>query len=92
VPIKDLPRAVAIWGNNLGYEGLRREVLSESERSIVYQFTNSGPPRYMGLEGIFINGPFTHCVRLVTSDVKYYDGSGIIKNIIASFKTVSKTD
>jgi hypothetical protein len=90
VRVRDLDQAAARWKDVLGRDDFRREKLSESESGVIYRLLGNGAPKYSGAEGIFVNGNFSHCVRLISSETNYRADRGIINNIMNSFKAVSK--
>jgi hypothetical protein len=89
VPFKDLSDAVESWKANIGYEGLVREVLSRGDDRVVYLFRSSDRPGYTGIEGIVINGSYSHYVRIVSSDSGYERNSASMRKIMDGFRTVS---
>ena len=89
LPLKDLSQAVEKWGENLGHDDLVREVVERSDTRLVQEFSYRGTPAYSGMEGIFINGTYSYFVRLLSSGTGYDANRKAIKDIMASFNTVS---
>ena len=92
VPCKDLNAAVEKWRGNIGYEGLTREVLAKDDSRLISSFRNSGTPRYAGIEGIILNGVYSHYVRIISSGERYPDLEKTMRAIMEGFLTVRKTD
>ncbi len=92
VQLKNITDAVEKWKWNIGYDGLVREELARSEDRLLYQFRSSGPVIFTGMEGIFVNKNYTHCVRIVSSEAGYRVNRELMRKVMESFRTVSKTD
>ena len=92
VPYKNLAEAVEKWKGTIGYEGLTREVLVKDAKHLVCSFRNSGTPRYAGIEGIFLNGTYSHYVRLISSEQQFPVNEKRMRKIIDGFRTVGKAD
>jgi hypothetical protein len=92
VPIKNIADAADKWKWNIGYDGLAREVVSRDDKRLIYHFRSSGPVIFAGLEGIFLNANYTHCIRIVSSESGYLANREFIRNLMESFKTVSRND
>lgn len=90
VPIKNIDDAADKWKWNIGYDGLAREVVAKDDRRLIYRFRSSGPAIFAGLEGIFLNGVYTHCVRIVASESEYGANREFMRNLMEGFNTVSK--
>jgi hypothetical protein len=91
VAIKNIDDAADKWKWNTGYDGLTREVVAKDDGRLIYQFRSSGPAIFAGLEGIFLNGNYTHCVRIVSSEPGYRANREFMRNLLESFKPVSKS-
>lgn len=92
VTIKNIAAAADTWKWNIGYDGLAREVVTRDDNRLIYQFKSSAPVIFAGLEGIFLNKNYTHCVRIVSSESGYRANREFIRSLMESFKTVSKND
>jgi hypothetical protein len=92
VRFKNIDQAVELWRGIIGYDGLERRTLDKGEDRIVYEFSNRGEPRYNGVEAIFINGKFTHCARVISSDAGYRAGSAMMNDVMKSFRIVSNQE
>ncbi len=92
VPYKNLAEAVEKWKGNIGYEGLTREAMETKGNRYVCSFRNSGDPRFGGIEGIFLNGTYSHYVRLVSSESRYQAHQKLMRKIIDGFNTVGKAE
>jgi hypothetical protein len=92
VKLKNIADAVEKWRWNIGYDGLVREELARSEDRLLYQFRSSGPVIFAGMEGIFVNKNYTHCVRIISSEAGYGVNRELMRKVIESFRTVSKSD
>jgi len=90
VAIKNVDDAADKWKWNIGYDGLTREVVAKDGGRILYRFRSGGPALFAGLEGIFLNGNFTHCVRVVSSEAVYGENREFIRALMESFRPVSK--
>ncbi len=90
VPFKNLSEAVEKWKGNIGYEGVTREVLLQKGDRLICSFRNSSTPRFAGIEGIFLNGTFSHYVRLISSDSRYPENRNRMRKIMDSFRIVSR--
>ena len=89
VPFRDLSDAVETWRGNIGYQGLVREVLAQGEDRVVYQFRSGDGPVYAGVEGIFLNGKYSHYVRLIASGSGYRENGVLMRKMIGGFRIVS---
>jgi hypothetical protein len=92
VKLKNITDAVEKWKWNIGYDGLVREELAQSEDRLLYQFRSSGPATFAGIEGIFVNKNYTHCVRIISSEAGYRVNRELMRKVMESFRTVSITD
>lgn len=92
VPYKNLSAAVEKWKGNIGYEGVTREVLEKEKNRCVCSFRNSSAPRYAGIEGIILNGSYSHYVRLISSELRFPAQQKIMLKIIDGFRTVGRAD
>lgn len=90
LPLSSLSMAVEKWGENLGHDDLERKVLEHSETRFINEFIYRGTPSYSGMEGIFINGAYSYCVRLLSSGSGYARNRNDVKQIMASFRLVSR--
>lgn len=90
VAIKNIDDAADKWKWNIGYDGLVRKVVSQEDNRLIYQFRSSGPAIFAGLEGIFLNENYTHCVRIVSSEQGYRENREFMRNLIESFTPVAK--
>lgn len=92
VRFKNIDQAIQLWRGIIGYDGLERRTIDTGEDRIVYEFSNRGEPRYNGVEAIFINGKFTHCARVISSDTGYRVGGVMMNDVMKSFRIVSSQD
>ncbi len=92
VRFRDLDQAIKYWQGTVGYGGLERRVLEKRDDRIVYSFTSRSEPRYAGLEAVFVNGKFTHCARLISSEAGYREYGAKMEAVMASFRIVSDQD
>ncbi len=90
VAIKNIDDAADKWKWNIGYDGLARETVSKEGGRLINQFKSGGPAVFMGMEGIFLNGNYTHCVRIVSSEAGYRANRELIRDLMESFKPVSQ--
>ena len=90
VAIKNIGDAADKWKWNIGYDGLTREVVTQDGGRLIYQFRSGGPVIFAGLEGIYLNGNYTHCVRIVSSEPGYRSNREFMLSLMESFKPVSK--
>ncbi len=90
VRIKDLSQASARWRDVLGPDDFRREKQAETGSGVIYQLLGGGSQKFSGVEGIFFNDNFSHCVRLISSEANYRADRQVLLDIINSFKTVSR--
>lgn len=92
VSFKNISEAVEKWKGNIGYEGLIREVLTQDGARHISLFRNGGEPRYAGIEGIFLNGTYSHYVRIITSEAAYGAQEKRMRTIMEGFRVVGRTD
>jgi hypothetical protein len=92
VPFKNLEQAVQLWRGIIGYDGLERTVIEKREDRVVYAFSNRGVPRYNGVEAVFVNGRFTHCARVISSESGYRASGAAMNGVMKSFRIVSSQD
>ena len=92
VRFRDIDHAAEHWRGRAGYGGIERSVLLKRDDRIVYSFTNMSGPRYAGLEAVFVNGKFTHCARLITSEAGYRELGPKMEAVVASFSVVTDRD
>lgn len=92
VPFKNISEAVEKWKGNIGYEGLTREVLAQDGTRFICKFRNGGEPRYAGIEGIFLNGIYSHYVRIISSEGAYSSQERRMRTIMDGFRVVGRTD
>ena len=92
VAIKNIADAADTWKWNIGYDGLAREIVAQDDSRLIYQFKSGGPVIFAGLEGIFLNENYTHCVRIVSSESGYRANREFMRNLMESFKPVSKNN
>lgn len=91
VPYKNLSEAVEKWKGNIGYEGVTRDVLAQGKDRVLYAFHNNSTPRYDGVEGIFVNGAYSHYVRLISSGSAYTAHQALMRRILDGFRMVNVT-
>ncbi|MBP7738061.1 MAG: hypothetical protein KA369_18940 [Spirochaetes bacterium] len=92
VPYKNLSEAIEKWKGNIGYEGLTREVLAQDGKRFICSFRNGGEPRYAGIEGVFLNGTYSHYVRLISSGKAYPGLEKRMRTLMDGFRVVGRND
>ena len=92
VKFNNCTEAAENWKGALGYDGLVREPLVQGDDRLVYAFRSNGTPNYSGIEGVFVNGTFSHYARLISSNEGYRSNGHVMRKIMDSFRVVAKTE
>jgi len=72
----------------LGYDGLVRNPIKQSEKLIVYRITSRIKPFHEGFEVFAVNRTFGHMFRLITPAGSFDANKKIMEDIINGFKVI----